>query len=149
MSWKLRLSLIVAAVLVAVIWIKLPSEADTNVASSQNQGKIPFQQDKVTKYDNGVLRIKPQNFAVSTAVRDMPTNDADALVDRANTVDPEKLREEAIANAKKTKEKGILAQDEDEEVNELNAERIKQRGAGAGAGDAAVVDRLLEEESKS
>ncbi len=148
MSWKLRLSFVVVTVLAAVIWLKLPSQADTDVASSPNQNKIPFQQDKVTKYENGVMRIKPQNFAVSTAVRDLPTIDPDALVNRANTVDPEELREEAVEKNSKGKEVSAQGDDKDVEINEQNAERVKKIVPGAGAADSPFIDPLLKKESR-
>ncbi len=145
MSWKLRLSLIVAVVLVAVIWVKMPSQADTKPLSSPNEDKISFQQDKVTKYENGVMRLKPQNFAVSGAVRDMPTIDKDSLANRANFVDQEKEREEK--SAKKTDGTGIFAQETDvEEINELNTERIRPTVPGAGAADSPFEDPLIKKQ---
>jgi Carboxypeptidase regulatory-like domain/FG-GAP-like repeat len=150
MSWKLRLSLVVVMVLVAVIWIKLPSQADTNPTSSPSEDKISFQQDKITRYENGIARIKPQNFAVSGAVRDMPKIDPDALVNRANFVDPEKQREESMG--KKNQESGFFAQffaQEDEgEINELNSERIRKIVPGAGAGYSPFEDPLIKKQSK-
>ncbi len=146
MSWKLRLSLVVIAALAVVIWVKLPSQADSNVEPTQKEDNGSFLPDKVMKYENGVLRIKPQNFAVSGMVRDMPTSDPDALINRAKYVDREKLREEAIRKVKhkEPEETDVSAKDEENvEINELNAERVKKIVPGAGAGDGAFEDPLL------
>jgi hypothetical protein len=152
MSWKLRLSLVAVVVLVAVIWIKLPSQADTKVESIANEDKISYQQDKITKYENGVIRIKPQNFAVSTAVRDMPSSDPNALVNRANFVDQRKVRRERRDKAER-KAQDALAQDalvqadDDLEINKLNAKPFRKIVPGAGAGYDEFEDPLLNKAS--
>lgn len=147
MSWKLRLSLVAVIVLVAVIWVKLPSQANNNAVSSPNDDENSFQQNKVTRYENGVVRILPQNAAVSGAVRDMPKTDPDSLVNRANFVEAEKLREER-REKKSEQEKGIFALDNDdeEEINELNAERVRKIISGAGLADKPFEDPLLKKQ---
>ena len=143
MSWKLRLTLVVIVAFAVVVWVKMPSQADTDTDSSSKQDKASFQHDRVTKYENGMLKIQPQNFAVSRAVRDAPKTDpAEALVNRANFVNREEMREEML-EGKKHKESEFFEKEEDEEFNELNAERIKKIVPGAGAGDGAFEDPLL------
>ena len=146
MSWKLRLSLIVVTILVAVIWIKLPSQADTKIESISNEDKITYQQDKITKYENGVIRIKPQNFAVSTAVRNMPSSDPNALINGVNYLDPKKRRRESREKAEQ-KAQDAYIQSGVEELNPLNAKSFKKVIPGAGAGYDAFEDPLIKKHS--
>jgi hypothetical protein len=148
MSWKLRLSLIVIAAIAAVIWVKMPSQADTNTEPLSKEDKGSFRHEKVSKYENGTLKIQPQNFAVSGAVRDMPkTDSADALVNRANFLNREEKREQAIRKTKNRETDVSASEEEDEEINELNKERIKKIVPGAGAGDGDFIDPLLKKSS--
>ena len=148
MSWKLRLSLVVVTVLVGVIWIKLPSKADIKAESLPNEDKITYQQDKITKYENGVIRIKPQGFAVSSAVRDMPSSDPDALVNRANYIDPRKLRRATREKAEQKVQDALAQAVDEEEINRLNAKPYKKVIPGAGAGYDRFEDPLLKKTSE-
>jgi Carboxypeptidase regulatory-like domain/FG-GAP-like repeat len=142
MNWKFKLSLLLVAVLLVIALFNLPSQ------SSTEEEKNSFSQGKVTKYENGVMKMEPQNFAVSGAVRDMPKTDPNALINRANFVSQEERRERLLQRS--SKDGSFLSQVfGDDEINELNAERIKKVVPGAGAGYDDFLDPLLNKSQKS
>ena len=114
----------------AAVLIKLPFQKDSNAESLSKGETTPITQENVTTYQNGVMMIKPVNFAISGMVKDMPTIDPDALVNRANFVDPEKIREIRTKTARQNA--GVQSDEEDtEEINELNAEEVRKVAPGA------------------
>ncbi len=146
MNWKLKLSLVFAAILMAVVIIKLPSEAQSDKKSLAEPQNLPVVEGNVTRYPNGVSKVEPDGFGVSGNVRDMPTVDPDALVKSANFKDTETRLEERKEELRKSK--GIVSQEGvDDEVNEQNAERVKQIIPGAGIGDRDFQDPLVNKKS--
>jgi len=103
----------------AIVFIKLPFQADSTAQSLSNEETNPITQDNVTTYQNGVMKIKPVNFAITGMVKNMPNSDPDAL----NFVNSE---------------------DKDgKEINELNVERVRKTVPGAGAGKGKFQDPLV------
>ncbi len=143
LNWKFKLAIIFGISLSAIVLLKLPvSKAQTDYESSIKGNQISGSQGKITQYPNGVSKIEPTAFGISGAVRDMPTSDPDALVNRANFISAEERREMRIKAA--LKKNGLeTGKDEEEEINELNAEIIKTIIPGAGAGYDAFRDPLV------
>ncbi|MGI8641635.1 MAG: carboxypeptidase regulatory-like domain-containing protein [Pyrinomonadaceae bacterium] len=123
--------------------LKLPaSQAQTEVESDVQENQSPETKGKITEYSNGVMKIEPQGFSVTGAVREMPTVDPDALVKRANYVNRKEYREERLKAERR--EKGIYVdENEGEDINKQNEERIKIIIPGAGAGYDAFQDPLV------
>ncbi len=143
MNWKFKLLLVIITVAAAAVLIKLPFQHRSNAESLLNmETAAPITQENVTTYPNGVMEIKPANFAVSGMAREMPTSDPDALVKRANFVDPEVIREMRAEAARK--KLGIQPDNDNdaEEINELNVENPKKTVPNA-HGDKSFQDPLV------
>lgn len=113
MNWKFKLMIAFGVSLAAVILLKLPASlAQTDADSAVKETRSSAARGKITRYANGVVKAEPQGFAITGAVRDMPTSDPDALVKRANFIDPEKARE--MRAEEQRNEKGIAVAEEDE-----------------------------------
>ncbi|HXG85291.1 MAG TPA: FG-GAP-like repeat-containing protein [Pyrinomonadaceae bacterium] len=137
MNWKFKLFFVSALILLAVVWFKLPSQADTDEKSLiKTAGGNPAAEGGFTKYDNGVIKVAPENFAATGAVRDMPTLDTESTT--TDIADIRKLRRER-ADAKRQ----ATPISEEDEINKLNAKRIKKVVPGAGVGDNDFEDPLL------
>ena len=148
MNWKFRASLVITVILAAVIWFKMPSQAETedsekNSAAAETASSAI--QEKTTQYENGVMRIEPMNFAVSGKVRDMPTIDKDALVKGAAFKDMRTWRKERAEIERQNRE--IEApESEEEEINRINAKKVRKVIPGAGDGEN-FQDPLIGKES--
>ena len=143
MNWKFRLLLAVTAVAIAAFLIKMPFQKDSTAQMLSNDEVYTIVNEKVTKYENGVMKTVPSNFAVSGALRDMPTSASDSLTEKSFYPTEEELEEsrrEALEK-KGFSEEQIQAE---EEINELNTENVKKIIPGAGAGAKALFqDPLL------
>ena len=144
MNWKFALIIVLGLVLATVAFIKLPiSQAQSNSVSDEQDNQAPVVNGKITQYPNGVSKIEPNSFGITAPVRDLPTSDPDALAKRGSFVDPEKRRDQKRKEL--LREKGVYVEDneEQEEINEQNAEKVKRLIPGAGAGYGDFLDPLL------
>jgi hypothetical protein len=138
MNWKLKLAIVsAAAILLAVIWLRPASQAETEPkALIKTAGGNPVTDGKLTTYDNGVIKIAPENFAETGAIRDLPPIDTQkAASEFVDTRQRRRDREE-------TKRQASQRSDEDE-INRLNAKKIKKVVPGAGEGTNDFQDPLL------
>ncbi len=83
MNWKVKLLLFGVLITAVALLIKLPSQADTNVASSTNAEEVPVVNGDFTQYPTGVVKVEPHGFAISRPVKEMAAQDPDALRSRA------------------------------------------------------------------
>jgi len=144
MNWKFKASLVLAAIFLSVIWLKSPSQADTDETSLIKRAVAdPVAEGSFTKYDNGVIKITPEHFATTSAIRDMPEHNPN---DSAKNVYSEKLREE---RKEKKRAASNLSDEEKQEINELNSERIRKVVPGAGVAENDFRDPLLPKSDNS
>lgn len=149
MNRKFILLFLVAVVLAAVVLVKLPSKADTQVQSSPKSDSSVFAPEKVVEYSNETLKIEPQNFAVSKSVKDMSTEDPDGFLKSA-LYETKQQKEEARKEA--LRKQGLSEEQiKEDEVNRLNTKRLKKLvpGAGADKGDGRFEDLLVEKKSSA
>lgn len=153
MSWKLKLSLLFVIALAVTVFIKMPSsQADTKFpaaagTNASDEGNQPIREGNFTKYQNGVIKIAPQGFAETKAVRDFPKTDADTVERRLNFIDSRKERKQRVESKREARaEAGI---ESEYEVNELNVKRMKKIVPGAGVGDGDFSDPLAAKSAAS
>ncbi len=141
MNWKFRLLLMIMVVSAAVVFVKLPFQADSTAESLSNGEKASVTQENITTYENGVMKVKPVSFAVSGTVRDMPTSDPDALVKSALYLTKQQREE---MKREELRKKGLSEEEiQAEEINRLNAKEVKKIVPGAGAGEGSFTDPLV------
>ncbi|MBA3631302.1 MAG: VCBS repeat-containing protein [Acidobacteria bacterium] len=141
MNWKFRLLLVIMVVSAAVVFVKLPFLADSTAESLSNGEKASAIQESITVYENGVMKVKPLNFAVSEMVRDLPRSDPDALVKSALYVTKQQREE---MRREELRKKGLSEEEiEAEDINRLNTKEVKKIVPGAGAGEGNFKDPLV------
>ncbi|CAN5346954.1 hypothetical protein BH20ACI1_BH20ACI1_01360 [soil metagenome] len=132
MNWKFRLLLIIMAAAAAAFFIKMPFQTDSTAQMLSSDEISTIIREKVTTYENGVMKTVPSNFAVTGAIRDMPTTATDAPTERYLYPTEEELKE---SKREALEKKGFSEkQIEAEELNELNAKDVRKILSGAGAG---------------
>ena len=159
MNWKylLTLILVVAAVgafaLVALESAPRPEVSGKVIAQSPIDGvAVPGTNGKVMAYPNGVYAIQPENFGVSTPLRDIPDRDEETIAKELATPSWKTLAKQKRINEVNAgrAQKGLPPMDENAlaefEINEQNSKLIKRTkpGMGADAGDGNFVDPLVE-----
>lgn len=159
MNWKylLTLILVVAAVgafaLVALESAPRPEVSGKVIAQSPIDGvAVPGTNGKVMAYPNGVYAIQPENFGVSTPLRDIPDRDEETIAKELATPSWKTLAKQKRINEVNAgrAQKGLPPMDENAlaefEINEQNSKVIKRTkpGMGADAGDGNFVDPLVE-----
>lgn len=151
MSWKLKLSLVLVIALAVAGLIKLPSlQADAKSKSSaeaaaNSEANQPIRQGNFTRYQNGVVKIEPGGFAVTGAVRNLPTSAPDMVSRKMNFSGGEEARKEK--GRIKRKARSIVEGEGAWEINQLNTEIIKKIVPGAGLADRDFQDPLLKKSS--
>lgn len=159
MNWKylLTLILVVAAVgafaLVALESAPRPEVSGKVIAQSPIDGvAVPGTNGKVMAYPNGVYSIQPENFGISTPLRDIPDRDPETIAKELATPSWKSLAKQKRINEvnEGRAQKGLPPMDEkalaEFEINEQNSKLIKRTksGLGADAGDGNFVDPLVE-----
>ncbi len=132
MNWKFKLLLAITAVAAAAFLIKMPFQTDSTAQMLSNDDFDTIIKEKVTKYENGVMKTIPSNFAVTGALRDMPTSITDPPTERYLYPTEEEAEKNKLETLKK---KGFSEEQiEQEEINRLNAKDVRKILSGAGAG---------------
>jgi hypothetical protein len=136
-------------ILAAAAFIILPSQP-YSVAKSTDEGRVILNTNgKVLRYANDVYEIQPENFAVSSAVRDMPIsaeNPSKPGEKRLSAEDEgEQRREKEYEAARAGKGLPPMTEQEREEreINEQNKEITKKIVPNAGLGVNDFTDSLL------
>ena len=139
MNWKFKLLLIITAVAAAAFFIKTPFQRDSTAQMLSNDDVNTIIREKVTKYENGVMKTLPSNFAVTGALKEMPTSVTDNAAERYLYPTKEELKERKLESLKN---KGFSEEQiEQEEINQLNAKDVRKILSGAGAG----AEKLFED----
>ncbi|MCY7347395.1 MAG: carboxypeptidase regulatory-like domain-containing protein, partial [Pyrinomonadaceae bacterium] len=132
MNWKFRTLLGILAVVIAVIWIKMPSQATNGEnAPSPNFDEIAAQ--TVTKVGEFSV-VTPTAVGLTSSIAEMDESVVDAHLRRVFYMTKQQMREvilerDAIA-------KGIPLEDYIQEINTLNLRELKKVIPGAGAGES-------------
>ncbi len=145
MSWKLRVGLaVIATGLVAAFFFYRAPLQPPSVAKSPDDGMVmPGTNGKARMYPNNVIRIEPEGFAVTTALRDLP-DAKDQPAEQSAEYKLEKAREEQRDRDRQAKGLPPLTEREKEqwEINDRNTERVKRNVPGAGLADRDFTDPL-------
>ncbi len=64
MNWKFRLLFIITAIATAAFLINMPFQTDSTAQILSNDDFDAVIREKVTVYENGVMKTVPSNFAV-------------------------------------------------------------------------------------
>ncbi|MBK7706377.1 MAG: VCBS repeat-containing protein [Acidobacteria bacterium] len=152
MKLKTRWIFIVLAATLAAgayLFLRAPLQLHS-IAKSPDEGVVlPGTNGKARSYPNGVIKVEPENFAVTTALRDLP--DAKDSKEPYVSVE-ERIEEQRIERIQKERiAKGLPRLSEEDleklEINEQNRERVKKVLPGAGAGDGEFSDPLLRKDA--
>ena len=150
MTSKFRVSIIVAvaiAALTAIFLFGVPSQKDSLAQTKVDaDNPVVSRNGKVTTYINGVSQIEPEAFGVSGPLRDMPLSSPDARGQGKSHVELEAEREQMSEEAREKNRsfiERVLGLKDPDEINERNAERIKQIIPGAGPGYGPFEDPLV------
>ena len=153
MTFKYRASLIGAVVLAALAvlgyWRPASQQGIVVEKATDLVVEIPNTDGKVTQYQNGVYRIEPDNFAVTGALKDLPSVAAASGEDAKSAEQRLEEKREERANADRIA-KGLPPMTEAElekwEINQQNTERVKKVDPNAGLADKDFQDPLLARE---
>ena len=141
MNWKFRLLLVITAVATAAFLIKMPFQKDSTAQVLSNDDINTIYKEKVTVYENGVMKADPSNFAITGALRDMPTTVVNNLTEKSLYPTEEELEE---SKREALEKKGFSEEQiQTKEINDLNAKEVRKIISGAGAGAKEIFQDPL------
>ena len=130
MNWKIKALIGIMALVTAAFFIKMPFQTDSTAQSLTDAEMIVSVEGTVTTYRNGIKKTDPSNFAVSGALKDMPTAARDGMTETSILPNEEEIEEMRI---EKLKKRGFTQEQiEKEEINFLNTKEVKKIVPGLG-----------------